>query len=160
MVGRVDCTAGGKRVGRVRQHARRRRFVGDEGPHQIWVRGDEGECVDGPTAAGEQVDRASADRVDHGAHVAGVHLGGHFEVGVRPLAALDAPGVVSHDRAVGEVGRQRAEPGGTHRRADHDQDRTPSRLALADVVVQHGTGDLQLVCLGFGHRILLRWSAD
>ena len=155
LVGLVDGTAGGERVRRVRQHARRRRLVGDERPHEVGVRGDEGERVDRAAAAGEQVDRAPADRLDHRAHVGGVHLGSHLEVGVRALAALDAARVVGHDRAVGEVGRQRPEAGGAHRRADHHEDRPASGLALADVVAQHGAGHLERVGDGFGHRILL-----
>ena len=150
--------AGGERLRRVGQHARRRRLVGDEGPHEVGVRSDEGERVDGPAAAGEQVDRACADGLDHRAHVGGVDLGGHLEVGVRALAALDAARVVRDDGAVGEVGRQRGEAGGTHRRADHHEHRPAGGLALADVVAQHGAGHVQLVGHGFGHRILLRLS--
>lgn len=92
MVGLVDGTASGERVRRVRQHARNRRLVGDEGPYPVGADSNKGEPVDGPAAAGEHVDRASADRLDRRAHVGGVHLGGHLQGGVRALAALDACG--------------------------------------------------------------------
>src|SRR6266508_1150395 len=50
--------------------------------------------------------------------------------GAAPAAVLSAARVVGDDRAVGEVGRQRRDAGGAHRRADHHEDRPASGLAL------------------------------
>ena len=100
-----------------------RRLVRDERPHVLRVLRHEGERVDGAAAAGEEVDRAAAELGDDPVEVVGVLLGRGLAGGIGLRAALDAPRVVGHDRAVGEMAGQRAEPAGAHRRADEQQRR-------------------------------------
>jgi len=61
-------------------------------------------------------------------------------------------GGVGHDRAVGEVAGQGDESAGGHRRPEQQQRRFGGGLAGPDVVVQHGTRDVQGARRRLGHR--------
>ena len=126
-----------------------------ECPYEVRVGRDEREGVDGAAAAGEHVDRASADRVDHRAHVMCVDLRVDLDVRVGAVASLGAARVIGDDRAIGEVRRERREAGGGHGRPDHHEHRSARRLALADVVAEHGAGHFELVGNRLAHWILL-----
>jgi hypothetical protein len=77
------------------------------------VAGHQREGVDGAAAAGEDVDRAAADRRDHPVHVVGVLLRRALAA-FGPLAPAGAARVVGHHRAVREVVGQGREPAGVH----------------------------------------------
>ena len=156
LIGLVDRLAGGERLVRIRQQAGRRRLVRHECPYEVRVGRDEREGVDGAAAAGEHVDRAPADRVDHGAHVVGMDLRVDLDVRVGALASLRAAWVIGDDRAIGEVRRERREAGGGHRRPDHHEHRSAPGLALADVVAEHGAGHFELVGNRLAHWTLLQ----
>ena len=107
----------------VGQHLGGRRLVRDERPDLLRVLGHQGQRVDRAAAAGEEVDRAGAERRDQPVQVVGVLVGRGLAGAVGALAALDAARVVGDDRAVGEVAGQGGEAGGAHRRPDDQQDR-------------------------------------
>ena len=66
---------GRQRILAIGQHLGERRLVRDEGPDILGMAGDQGQRVDGATAAGEEVDGSAADRLDHAVDVVGVLLG-------------------------------------------------------------------------------------
>lgn len=114
--------------------------MGDEGADQVGVGRHQGKAVDRTAAAGEQVDLADAQRLDHTPDVVGVLLRGRLRGVVGALAATDAARVVGHDRPVGEVRGQGGEAAGLHGRADHHQHRTIRRRVgqVAPDVVRDG----------------------
>jgi hypothetical protein len=144
LVGLGDRAGGRHRVLAVGQDGGERRLVGDEGPHVLGVLGHEGERVDRATAAGEQVDRTSTDRLDEPMQVVGVHLGSHRAGWIGLHAALDAAWVVGDHGAVGEVLRQRGEAGRAHRGAHQQQDRLGAGVAAPNVIGKGGAGDVQV----------------
>ena len=84
--------------------------MGHEGAHLLGVACDQGQPVDGTATAGENVDRAGADRIDQPVQVVSVLLGGRPLRVIRADAALDAAGVVGNHGPVGEMRREAGEP--------------------------------------------------
>ena len=72
LVGVVDRPAGRQRVLAIGQDRGERRLVRDERPHVLRMLRHEGERVDRAAAAGEQVDRPAAERLDDPMQVVGV----------------------------------------------------------------------------------------
>jgi hypothetical protein len=143
LVGLLHRAGGRQRVLPVGQDRGERRLVRDQRPHVPRVPGHQRERVDRAAAAGEQVDRPATDRLDEPVQVVGVDVGRDRAGRVGLHAALDTAWVVGHHGAVGEVPRQRGEPGGAHRRADQQQDRPAAGVVAPNVVGQGGAGDVQ-----------------
>ena len=61
MVGVVDVAVGGQHGLAVGQHVAMRRLMGDEDAHVGRMRGDQGQRIHRASAAGEQVDRPTAE---------------------------------------------------------------------------------------------------
>ena len=135
------------------EHRDQWRFVRDERPYLLRVLRYEGQRVHRAATAGEQVDRPGIDRRDEPMQVVRVLLDGVLRRAVGALAPLRPARVVGHDCAIGEVLRKRAEPGGAHRRPDHQKDRIGAGIVAPDVVRQDGAGDLQGSARGLGHRL-------
>ena len=117
------CTARSAASGEVgiRQQRQQRRLVGDEGGHVLGVRRHEGQRVDGPAAAGEQVDRPGPSSAMRACRSVACMLGGALVGAVLAHAAPDAARVVRDDGAVGEVGGQGVEAAGVHGVTRHEQ---------------------------------------
>jgi hypothetical protein len=95
--------------------------VGHQGHDVAGVGRHERERGHGAAAACEHLDRAGAERLDHGVHVVGLNRGRIVDPPVAAGAAAEAARVVRDHRAVGEVRRQRVEAAGRHRLTDHEQ---------------------------------------
>src|SRR5262245_57640475 len=152
LVGRRDVLRRREGCLPVRQQRGERRFVSDEDPDVVRVAGDEGQRVDRATAAREEVDRATAQRLDHRVDVVGVLLRRRLGRGVVLGAALDAPRVVRRDRPVREVARERHEAAGAHWRADEEQHRLVRRAVVANVVRHGRAGYVDGLGRDCGHR--------
>jgi len=123
LVGLVHVAGRGQCPLAIGEHRDQWRFVRDERPYLLRVVRYEGQRVHRAAAAGEQVDRPGIDRRDEPMQVVRVLLDGVLRRAVGALAPLRPARVVGHDCAIGEVLRKRAEPGGAHRRPDHQKDR-------------------------------------
>jgi hypothetical protein len=67
------------------------------------VFGHQGERVDGAAAAGEDVHKPRAQRINQPVQVVGLLLDRGLRGAVGALAAPRSAGIVGHDRAVGEM---------------------------------------------------------
>jgi hypothetical protein len=103
------------------------------------------------TAAGEDVNRSGVVRRDEPMQIVGVLVGRALSGAIGAEAALGSAGVVRHDSAVGEVPRQGAEAGGTHRGPDQQQDRLRARVVSPNVIGQRGAGHVQGLGSRLGH---------
>jgi hypothetical protein len=101
------------------------------------VRGHQSERVDGTAAAGEDVHRPGAQRIDEPAQIVGLLLDQGLRGAVGALAAPRSAGIIGHDRPVGEMPGLSDESLGVHRRANQQQDRLGTGVIGPDVVVQH-----------------------
>ena len=115
LVGLVHVAGRGQCPLAIGEHRDEWRFVRDERPHLLRVLGHEGQRVHRAAAAGEQVHRPGIDRRDEPMQVVRVLLDRVLRRAVGARAPLRPARVVGHDRAIGEVLRERAEPGGAHR---------------------------------------------
>jgi hypothetical protein len=148
----MDRTAGRERALAIGEDRSDRRLVRDERPNLLRVPRHEGERVHRATTAREQVDRARVELGDEPMQVVGVLLGRGRAGRIGLRAALDAPRIVGHHRAIGEVPGERDEPAGVHRRSDEQQHRGGAGVPLSDVVGQDGTPHAQGVRGRLGHR--------
>ena len=147
----VDRLGDRQRALAIGQDRGERRLVRDERPDVLGVLRHEGERVDRAAAAGEQVDRARVERGDDPMQVVGVLLGRGRAGRIGLRAALDAPRVVGHHGAIGEVARERHEPAGAHRRSDENSAGAEPG-PFADVVGQGRARRVQGVRGRLGHR--------
>ena len=130
--------------------------MGDEGANYVRMRRDERQHVHRATAARQDIDRAGTHGgLDNPVDVVGMCLRGGIRIGGES-AALALPRVVGDHGAVGEVVGQGREPGGGHRRSDHQQWGLVRVAAGADVIGQDGAGCVDRMGRGFGHLGLLR----
>ena len=148
----VDGSAGRERAFAIGEDRRERGLVRDQRPNLLRMARHEGERIHGATSAGEEVDRARAELGDEPMQVVGVLLRCRLASPIGLRAALDAPGVIGHHRAIGEMPGQRDESAGTHRRSDEEKGRGGRGIALADVIGQDGTRYVQGVRGRLGHR--------
>ena len=103
----------------------------DERPDVLGMLRDQRQRVHRAAAAREQVDRAAPTASMIRWRSSALLLGRDRRWRIGLDAALGAARVVGHDRAVGEVLGQRAEPAGAHRRADEEQRRLGAGLVRA-----------------------------
>jgi hypothetical protein len=119
------------------------RLVRDERPDVVGVVDDPPQRERAAAAGAEGVDGSQAGGVDDAVQVLGVQLRGHPTVRRQP-AALRSARVVRDDGAVVEVVDELGEAGRRHRRPEDEQRWVPARRRRpADVVGQHGAGDLE-----------------